>query len=65
MFAGFVQYVFRVLQWVLLAWWNVMIISNESMNFNDPKGPADRQLFDDPSYSMIASYLMINWKYEL
>ena len=42
-----------------------MIISNESMDFNDPKGPDDRQLFDDPSYSMILSYSMINWRYGL
>ena len=34
-------------------------ISNESTEFDDP------QLFDDPSYSMILRYLMINWKYGL
>ena len=39
-----------------------MIISNESMDFNDPKELDDPQQFDDPSYSMIPSYLMINWK---
>ena len=62
MFAGFFQDVFRMLRWVLLAWWNLMIISNESMNFKDPKESDDPQLFDDPSscYSMIPSYLMIN-----
>ena len=45
-----------------------MIISNESMNFKDPKESDDPQLFDDPSscysmihrYSMIPSYSMIN-----
>ena len=38
-----------------------MIISNESMNFKDPKESDDPQLFDDPSscYSMIPSYSMI------
>ena len=37
-----------------------MIISNESMNFKDPKESDDPQLFDDPSscYSMIARYSM-------
>ena len=45
MFAGFFQDVIRMLRWVLWAWWN-LIISNESMDFNDPKE------FDDPSYSM-------------
>ena len=30
-----------------------MIISNESMDFNDPKELDDPQLFDDPSYSII------------
>ena len=30
-----------------------MIISNESMDFNDPKELDDPRLFDDPSYSMI------------
>ena len=59
MFARFFKDVFRVLQWVLLAWLNLMIISNESMDFNDPKELDDPQLFDDPSYSMI------NWKYGL
>ena len=34
-----------------------MIISNEGMDFNDPKELYDPQLLDDPSY------LMINWKY--
>ena len=38
------------------------IISNESMDFNDPKESDDPQLFDDPRYSMIPSYSMINWK---
>ena len=51
-----------------------MIISNESMNFKDPKESDDAQLFNDPSscysmiprnsmiprYSMIPSYSMIN-----
>ena len=32
---------------------NLMIISNESKDFNDPKELDDPQLFDDPSYSMI------------
>ena len=45
MFAGFFQDVFRMLRWVLWAWWNLMIISNESMDFNDPKKFDDRQLF--------------------
>ena len=53
MFAGFFQDVFRMLWWVLWAWWNLMIISNESMDFIDPKKFDDPQLFDDPSYSMI------------
>ena len=47
MFAGFFQDVFRMLLWVLWAWWNLMIISNEGMDFNDPKE------LDDPNYSMI------------
>ena len=37
MFAGFFQDVFIMLRWVLWAWWNLMIISSESMDFNDPK----------------------------
>ena len=65
MFAGFFQDVFSMLRWVLWAWWNLMIISSESMVFNDPKEFDDPQLFDDPSYSMILRYLMINWKYGL
>ena len=71
MFPGFFQDVYRMLHWVLWAWWNFMIISNESMDFNDPKELDDPRLFDDPSYSMIPSYLMIlsylmiNWKYGL
>ena len=36
-----------------------MIISNESMDFNNPKELDDPQLFDDTSYFMIPSYLMI------
>ena len=32
---------------------DLMIISNESMDFYDPKELDDPQLFDDPSYSMI------------
>ena len=36
-----------------------MIISNESMDFTDPKELDDPQLFDDPSYSMIPSSSMI------
>ena len=59
MFAGFFQDVFRMLLWVLKAWWNLMIISNESMDLNDPKEFDDPRLFDDPSYSVIPSYLMI------
>ena len=47
MFAGFFQNLFRMLRWVLWAWWNLMIISNESMDFNDPKE------LDDTNYSMI------------
>ena len=42
-----------MLRWVLWAWWNLMIISNESMDFNDPKELDDPQLFDDTSYLMI------------
>ena len=38
-----------------------MIISNESMDFNDPKELDDPQLFDDPSYLMIPSYSMVDW----
>ena len=56
MFAGFFQDVFRMLRWVLWAWWNLMIISNESMDFNDPKELDDPQLFDDPNYSMIPAF---------
>ena len=59
MFIGFFLDVFKMLRWVLWAWWNLMIISNESMDFDDP------QLFDDPSFSMIPSYSMINGKYGL
>ena len=59
MFAGFFQNVFRMLRWVLWAWWNLMIISNESTDFNDPKELDDPQLFDDPSYLMIPSHSMI------
>ena len=47
MFAGFVQDVFMMLRWVLWTLWNLMIISNESMDFNDPKE------LDDTNYSMI------------
>ena len=57
MFAGFFQDVFRMLRWVLWAWWNLMIISNEGMDFNDPKEFDDLQLFDDHSYSMITAIL--------
>ena len=32
-----------------------MIITNESMDFNDPKELDDHQLFDDPSYLMIVT----------
>ena len=49
MFAGFFQDVFRMIRWILWAWWNVMIISNESMDFNDPKELNDPQLFSVPS----------------
>ena len=31
----------------IVGWWNLMIISNESMHFNDPKDFDDPQLFDD------------------
>ena len=54
MFAGFFQDVFRMIRWILWAWWNVMIISNESMNFKDPKES------DDPNYSMIPA-AAIRW----
>ena len=58
MFAGFFEDVFRMLRWVLWALWNLMIISNESMDFSDPGtrwSPTiwwsqlfdDLQLFDD------------------
>ena len=43
----------------IAGWWNLMIISNESMDFNDPKELDDPQPFNNPSY------LMINWKYGL
>ena len=46
MFVGFFHDVFRMLRWVLWAWWNLMIISNESMDFNDPKELDDPQLFE-------------------
>ena len=46
MFAGFFQDVIRMLRWVLWASWNLMIISNESMDFNDPKELNDPQLFE-------------------
>ena len=36
---------------------DLMIISNESMDFNDPKEFNDPQLLDDPSYSMIPAIL--------
>ena len=32
-----------------------MIISNESMDFNDPKELDDPQVFDDPSCSTVPS----------
>ena len=47
----------------IVGWWNLMIILDESMDFNGPKELDDPQIFDDPSYSMIPSYLMINWRY--
>ena len=47
-FTGFFQDVFGMLRWVLWVWWNLMIISNECMDLNDPKEFADPQLFDDP-----------------
>ena len=59
MFEGFFQDVFKMLRWFLWDSRNLMIISNESMDFNDPKELDDPQLFDDPSYSMIPSYPMI------
>ena len=59
MFAGFFQDVSGCSVGSCWAWWNLMIISNESMDFNGPKELDDPQLFDDPSY------LMINWKYGL
>ena len=34
MFLGFFEDVFRMLRWVLLARWNLMIISNESMHLH-------------------------------
>ena len=34
MFSGCLQDFFRMLWWVLWAWWNLIIISNESMDFN-------------------------------
>ena len=37
-----------MVRWVMWAWWNLMIISNESMNFKDPKELDDPQLSDDP-----------------
>ena len=58
MFAGFFQDVVRMLRWVLLAWWNLLIIINESMDFDDPKELDDPQLFYDPSYLMIPA---IRW----
>ena len=42
----FFQDVFPMLQWVLWAWRNLMIISNESRDFNDPKE------FDNPKSLM-------------
>ena len=32
----------------IVGWWNLMIISNESMDLNDPKELDDPQLFDGP-----------------
>ena len=50
------QNFFRMLQWVLWAWRNLMVISNQIMNFNDPKE------FDDPRYSMIKrKYQLEEW----
>ena len=55
----------------IVGWWNLMIILDESMDFNCPKELDDPQIFDDPSYlmipsySMIRSYSMINWEYGL
>ena len=57
MFARCFQDVFRMLRWVLWTWWNLMIISNESMDFNDPREIDESELFDDPSYSMIPAIL--------
>ena len=54
MFAGFFQDVIRMLRWVLWAWWN-LIISNESMDFNDLKEFDDLQVYDDPNGISIAS----------
>ena len=52
MFPGCLQDFSRIFSgcsdWVLWAWWNLMIISNESMVFNDPKELDDPQLFDGP-----------------
>ena len=53
-----------MLRWVLWAWWNLMIISNEGMDFNDPKEFDDHQLFDDPSYSMIPAILWSQLLYD-
>ena len=58
MFAGFFQDVFRMLRWVMWAWWNLMIISNGSLDFNDTKELDDPQLFEYPSDSMIPPSLM-------
>ena len=38
-----------MLRWVMWAWWNLIIISNKSTDFNDPKEFDDPQLFDDPN----------------
>ena len=46
------QDVFSMLRWVLWVWWILMIIANESMDFNDPKE------FYDPRHSMIP---VIRW----
>ena len=55
MFAGFFQDVFRMPRWVLWAWWNLMIISNESTDFNDPKE------FNDQGHpNLCAEY--VSWK---
>ena len=44
-----------MLRWVLLAWCNLMVISDESMNFNDPKEFDYSQVLDDLKEILIGS----------